>query len=117
MLRMECQAKVAQPEHPEATVREPQYLMYWLGQDQAIVEVYFMTNSAVEIEDLHAVAVGPDISLRYFTHSPSGAFTASLSIRKAIFRFSGLTQRSYQFSLKELKSNKSYMNSPTSSEE
>jgi hypothetical protein len=103
--RMECRARVEQPEHPDASVTEPQYLMYWLAPGEAVVEVYFMANRAVEIEDPHAVAVGRDISLRYFAHSPSGAFTASVSLRKLVFTFGGLTQRPYSFSLKELRSN------------
>jgi hypothetical protein len=103
--RMECQARVEQPEHPEAWVSEPQYLMYWLTPGEAVVEVYFMANRAVDIEDPHAVAVGRDISLRYFAQSPSGAFTASVSLRKVVFTFVGLTSRTYRFSLKELRSN------------
>lgn len=105
MQRMECRTSVEQPEHPDASVSEPQYLMYWLKPGEAVVEVYFMANGAVEIEDPHAVAVGRDISLRYFARSPSGAFTASVSLRKVVFTFSDLTQRSYSFSLKELRSN------------
>ena len=104
MKRMECQASVEQPEHPEAWVSEPQYLMYWFKPGEAVVEVYFMANTAVEIEDPHAVAVGREISLRYFARSPSGAFTGSVSLRRVVFRFVGLTQRSYPFSLKELRS-------------
>lgn len=105
MQRMECQASVEQPERPEASVLEPQYLMYWLKPGEAVVEVYFMANCAVEIEDPHAVAVGRDISLRYFARSPSGAFAACVSLRKVVFTFAGLTSRSYSFSLKELSSN------------
>jgi hypothetical protein len=106
--RMDCQASVEQPEHAEASVSEPQYLMYWLKPGEAVVEVYFMANRAVEIEDPHAVAVGRDISLRYFTRSPSGAFTASVSLRKVVFAFVGLTPRSYRFSLRELKPNQRF---------
>lgn len=104
MQRMACHAKVEHPAHPEAFVSEPQYLMYWLGPGEAVVEVYFMANGAVDIEDPHAVAVGRDISLRYFARSPSGAFTACKSLRKVVFTFVGLTQRSYSFSLRELTS-------------
>jgi hypothetical protein len=103
---MECQARVEHPEHPDAWVLEPQFLMYWLTPGEAVVEVYFMANRAVDIQDPHAVAVGRDISLRYFAHSSSGAFTASVSLRKVVFTFAGLTSRTYRFSSRELKSNK-----------
>ncbi|HST59479.1 MAG TPA: hypothetical protein VLK84_12335 [Longimicrobium sp.] len=104
MQRMACQARVEQPERPEAFVSEPQYLMYWLQPGEAVVEAYFMANCAVDIEDPHAVAVGRNVSLRYFARSPSGAFTACESLRKVVFTFVGLTQRSYSFSLRELRS-------------
>jgi hypothetical protein len=81
----------------------PQFTMIWTSLYEAVVFVYFMENSACIIEDVHAVAIGPDISLRYTPKSPSDAYTPSVSLRKLRFHFTGLTQRRYQFSLRAMK--------------
>lgn len=77
--------------------------MIWSSPSEAVVITYFMENSACTIEDPHAVAVGPDISLRYKAVSPSGLYTASQSLHKLCFQFSGLTLREYKFSLRRMK--------------
>lgn len=91
---------VETPEDPSARVREPQVVLFWTGPTDATVVAYFMENIAHAIADPHAVAAGPDISLRYSVHSPSGAAAAGVSLRKLVYRFTGLTQRKYDFSVK-----------------
>lgn len=112
MQRIDCKASEVSPENPEARVTEPQYVMYWLPDGDAVVDVHFMVNRAFSVEDPHAVSVGPDISLRYVAHSASGAVTASVSLRRILFRFSGLTRRRYAFSLRELRSSQSFKRTP-----
>ena len=64
--------------------------------------VHFMENGAYVITDPHAVAVGPNISLRYGPISPSGAAIAAVPLRKLVFYFPDFVGRPYQFSLKSL---------------
>ena len=103
MERLRCTVTSESPEEPSAHVTAPQFVMLWTSPTDATLLVYFMENAASSILDPHAVSVGPAISLRYSTHSPSGAASASVSLRKLAYRFSGLTQRSYAFSLKPVK--------------
>ena len=100
MERLPCAATVEAPEEGSAHVLEPQFAVFWTGTADARVVAYFMENAAYAITDPHAVAVGPEISLRYSVHSPSGAAAASVSLRKLVYRFRGLTQRRYVFSVK-----------------
>jgi hypothetical protein len=74
--------------------------MVWLNTNEAVVTALFMENGACSIEDPHAVAVGPDISLRYNSVSRSGAYMSSKTLRALRFQFSGLTQRQYGFSIR-----------------
>jgi predicted thioesterase len=100
MERLVCTATVETPEIASAHVSEPQVVVFWTGPADATVIAYFMENAAYEITDPHAVPVGPEISLRYAAHSPSGAAVAGVSLRKLVYRFRGLTQRKYVFSLR-----------------
>ncbi len=103
MERMSCSVTEMEPEVSNGHVSEPQFTTIWTSPSDAVVMVYFMENTACSIEDPHAVAVGPDISLRYTPVSASGAYTASVRLRKLEFRFSGFTQRRRQFSLRAMK--------------
>jgi hypothetical protein len=104
MERLACDVAVETPELPAARVHEPQIVMFWTGLGDAVVIAYFMENIAYAITDPHAVAVGPEISLRYAVHSPSGAAAAGTTLRKRVYRVRGLTQRKYVFSLRARKS-------------
>jgi len=103
MNQLEGTATVEVPEEPSAHVIQPQFLMFWSSPSEATVAVYFMENHACSIADPHAVSVGPDISLRYSAVSSNGVATASVSLRKIVYRLRGLTQRRYGLSLKALK--------------
>ena len=106
MERIDCEVTVETPELPGAHVREPQILLFWTSPSVAIVTVYFMENIAYSIVDPHAIAVGPDISLRYSVRSLSGAVAAGVTLRKVVYRFRGLGQRKFSFTVKSVKYNK-----------
>lgn len=100
--RLPCTATVEAPELPHAGVNEPQLVMFFTGGD-TIVIVYFMENLAYAITDPHAVAVGPQVSLRYHPHSESGAAAAGVTLRKLVYRFEGRTAPKHAFSLRAMK--------------
>ena len=104
MERLSCTVTSETPEEPSARVIAPQFVMLWTSPTTATVLVYFQENAAYTVVDPHAVSIGPNVSLRYTAHSPSGAATASVSLRKLVYRFTGLTQREYGFSLKRVAS-------------
>ena len=104
MERLACAVTVETPEIPSAHVSEPQVVIFWTGPTDATVIAYFMENIAYAITDPHAVPVGPEISLRYAVHSPSGAAAAGVDLRKLVYRFRGLTRRKYVFSLRVVNS-------------
>ena len=103
MQRLDCTATEEEPDFPDASVGEPQFTLFWLGPKGAKVVVHFMENGAYLVTDPHAVAVGPEISLRYVPISPSGAAMGSVSLRKLVFHFPDFVPRKYQFSLKALR--------------
>ena len=98
-----------------AHVSEPQVVVFWTGAADATVIAYFMENAAYAITDPHAVSVGPQISLRYAVHSPSGAAAAGVSLRKLVYRFRGLTQRKYVYSLRPVNATPTARRTPTGS--
>ena len=114
MERLTCTVTVETPEIPSASVGEPQVVMFWTSPADATVIAYFMENAAYAIADPHAVPVGPEISLRYAVHSPSGAAAASVTLRKLVYRFRGLTQRKYVFSVRAVNSDPTRRPTPAS---
>lgn len=101
MERLPC--TTSEVEIVDGHVVQPQFTLIWDNPGEAVLTVHFMENSGYSIDDPHAVSVGPDISVRYTPVSHGGMIMMSLSLRKLSFRFSGLTQREYKFSLRPLK--------------
>jgi hypothetical protein len=99
---IEGTASVELPDVPGAHVMVPQVVTFWTSPTEATVVAHFMANLAYEVCEPHAVAFGPHVELRYSTRSPSGAAAAGITLRKVVFRLRGLSQRKYEWKLKEV---------------
>jgi len=99
---IEGSASVELAEEPKALVRVPQVATFWTSPTEATVVAYFMVNLAYEVIEPHAVTFGSNVELRYSTHTPSGLAAAGITLRKATFRLKGLTQRDYDWKVKEV---------------
>ena len=86
--------EIAEAEYSNAVVYAPQLLIMHLDVDVIKVVIYFMANTAVEITNGIAKSKMGRIALSYQAKSSSGAYCASVNLRKIIFTFNkaqGLT--------------------------
>ena len=87
MNKLRYMFEVLEPETPEAMVPSPQMLVFCEGVHTVKVIVYFMANSALVITGGVARSAMGKIKLQYKAHSPSGAYNASIDLRKVMFTF------------------------------
>ena len=79
--------EVAEAEYANAVVYAPQLLIMHLDVEVIKVVIYFMANTAVEITNGIAKSKMGKIALSYQAKSSSGAYCASVNLRKIIFTF------------------------------
>lgn len=84
---MEYEFDVLDVEENFESVASPQVLIINTGLYERKVFVYFMANTALNITDGIAQSAMGKIKLQYTAESPSGAMTASQTLRKICFTF------------------------------
>jgi len=84
---LEFEFKVLDPERDMASVSSPQILVYRPKTGGVLVLVYFMENTALKIETGVVKSAMGKITLQYDASHPSGAHTASVSLRKLSYFF------------------------------
>lgn len=78
------------PEYAEAIVPKPQIVVLNLDISTTKVIVYFMANTALTITGGYVKSAMGKVNLQYLAESPSGAYTASVNLKKIIFTFSNV---------------------------
>ncbi len=90
--------KVLEPEYPDAFVANPQLLVFDMESNIKKVSVYFMANGAAEISDAGVKHGMGKINLRCDAISQSGAYTASVTLRKVEYTFANAAGLAREFS-------------------
>ena len=84
---MQYEFEVQEPGDEMEYVPSPQMLIFHTKNDQLRVTIYFMANTALEINGGIAKSAMGKVKLQYSANPPSGAYTASQSLRKVVFTF------------------------------
>ena len=84
---VEYEFEVQEPEDEIGYVPSPQMLIVHTKNDQLRVTIYFMANTAQEISGGIAMSAMGKVKLQYSAITPSGAYTASQTLRKVVFTF------------------------------
>lgn len=89
--------EISKAEYPDAVVCSPQIITIHLEINVIKVIIYFMANTAIEITNGVAKSKMGRIALSYQAKSPSGAYCASVNLRKIIFTFNNAQGSSNNF--------------------
>ena len=84
---MKYEFEVLEPEDGMVYVSSPQILTVHTKSDQVRVYIYFMANTALEINGGVVKSAMGKVKLQYRAVTPSGAYTASQTLRKIVFTF------------------------------
>jgi len=81
--KIDYQFEVLEADHPDAIVPTPQVLIFQLDINTKRIEVYFMENSAVAIDEGVVTSGMGTLNLWYTIEQPVELVAASLSLRKS----------------------------------
>ena len=84
---MEYEFEIQEPEEELEYVPTPQMLIASTKSNQLKATIYFMANTALQIRSGIAKSAMGKIRLQYVADTPSGAYTASETLRKIVFTF------------------------------
>ncbi|MGH1538817.1 MAG: hypothetical protein ACRBHB_00210 [Arenicella sp.] len=84
---MDYEFEVQEPEEEFDYVPSAQMLIVNTRNKQLRVIIYFMANTALEISQGIATTSMGKVRLQYMADTPSGAYTASQTLRKIVFVF------------------------------
>jgi len=84
---LEYEFEVLEPEDDLENAPTPQMLVLNTKDNQLRVTIYFMANTALGITGGIAKSAMGKVKLQYTAETPSGAYTASVSLRKIVFTF------------------------------
>lgn len=84
---MQYKFEVQEPDEQMELVPSPRMVVAHTKNGHLMVSIYFMANAALEITGGFAKSSLGKIKLQYLAVAPSGAYTASQTLRKIVFVF------------------------------
>ena len=100
---MQYEFEIQEPEEEMESVSSPQMLVVRTKNGQLKVTIYFMANTALEINGGVAKPAMGKVKLQYTAVTPSGAYTASQTLRKIVFTFTSPQGMASNFEFHEQK--------------